>query len=183
MKRALPVMGIALIAGTMLARAKFAATEPLRTTASTSAAAARSLEPRVEPQVTHPPAVPSGRTTTSTAPRAASTVSPVAFGSWELLGVLDRALRLSEIQRMRAEEILRERNRQVDEYGAEVARRGWAQAKDFERRVGAIREEAVRRLAAILDSAQAEQLAWLASAGRLDDHLAIEIPDGLVVLD
>ena len=108
--------------------------------------------------------------------------SPIAT-PWALLGALDRKLRLTDFQKRQAEEIFRERNLKVEDYGIEVARRGWAQLKDFDLRVGGLREDSYRRFAAILDAAQAVEFARQVAVGIPEDHLSIEIPDGLVVLD
>jgi hypothetical protein len=102
---------------------------------------------------------------------------------WALLGALDRTLKLTELQKKQAEEIFRERNRKVDEYGQEVARRGWGQLKDFDLRVGDLRDASYHRFAAILDVAQAAEFARQVAAGIPEDHLSIELPDGLVLLD
>lgn len=185
MRRILPVLALLLIVSAVLARSG-AAPEP---TSPSGRPAPPAAAPTPAEAVIESPAEAVLATAPALRPVATSPAAPVAaaaapaFSSWALLGLLDRTLTLSDLQKKQAEEILRERNRKVDEYGLEVARRGWAQPRDFELRIGAIREEALRRLASVLDGAQAAEFARQAAAGRLDDHLAIEIPDNVLVLD
>jgi hypothetical protein len=99
-----------------------------------------------------------------------------------LVEVLTRLLALSPEQRIRVDEILVDRARQVREYEQEVSRRGWAQPREFESRMGGILDLAQRRLLAVLSSAQGAELIRALAAGIPEDHLSIEIPRHVVTL-
>ncbi len=184
MKRILPGLAL-LLTGTAVLLRTGSAGEPTAATARPAAQAApRPNEVAVEAEsgFRTPTAVAATFAPAAPAPDAVVKAEPVPT-PWALLGVLDRSLLLTELQKRQALEIFRERDRKVEEYGVEVAQRGWAQLKEFELRVGALREDAYRRFAALLDAFQAAEFARQVAVGIPEDHLSIEIPDGLVLLD
>lgn len=116
----------------------------------------------------------------SAPPRGGNALPEAASG---LAVLLRRELGLDPAQAGRLEDILREREDRIAAYHQEIRSSGVFNPRDYDRRTWDLRFESYRRIEALLDSAQRARFQVLASQGRLNDPVAFELDESLVVLD
>ena len=183
MKTALFIVAVGLGGAALAARPEPRFPESRSQIRETRAVAATAARPVVEA------AIPASVPAPAPAPAASSRVeakigaAPAAESPDALVGVLTGLLTLTPFQKAQIQDILWERARRVGEYETEVARRGWARLADFEHRIVQIRDLADRRVMALLSSEQAALYRRALAVGIPEDHLSIEIPEGVVKLD
>ncbi len=97
--------------------------------------------------------------------------------------LFERELSLEPWQRAHAEQVLRERGREVEAYHREVRASGVFVAREYERRVAAIQSASYARIGEVLDGPQYRRFAELLAQGRLGDAVVFEIDTGMAVVE
>jgi len=115
--------------------------------------------------------------------KPASVAASSSPGWRKLLSNLERGLTLSLVQKPRVEEILRQRDAEIQGCHDSIRKSGMLDVRAFEWEVARLKESWYRQVDALLDSAQHEQFVILVEKGLFNEGLAFTVDPGVTVLE
>jgi len=101
----------------------------------------------------------------------------------KMLRTLDQAVGLSSVQQPAFEQVLRERENEIQAYLKSIRVSGILDVRDYEWQSDLMKGSWYRRMDALLDRAQHERFLALLEKGFLNEGLELTIEPGMTVLD
>lgn len=184
MKTAIPLGAILLVGiATSLLRAPIVPARPERSPSVRPPAAAAPVL-----RVSEGKSEDVGLAAAPTAPASAASspapaVKPAPAGWAKMLGTLDRAVGLTVSQQPAFEQLLREREKEIQGFLSSIRSSGILDVRDYEWRSDLMKESWYRRMDALLDGAQHGRFLALLEKGFLNEGLELTIEPGMTVLD
>jgi hypothetical protein len=140
-------------------------------------------ELRPDPEFLEPAAIPQPEPVELRKRSETVSVAPSALSSRKQLQLLEREVILTTIQQIAVEQALRDREDEIKAWHEGIRRAGLIDIRHYEWQVGLMKEAWFRKIDAVLDREQHEQLVVLVGKGFLNEGLAFTVEPGMTVLD
>jgi hypothetical protein len=108
--------------------------------------------------------------------------SGTALAQERTLFLFERELDLRAEQRRFMEEVLAQREKEIESYQKEIVASGIFRTREYELRIKAMQAASYEKMAEVLEGTQRQRLAAVVAEGRLGDTVMFQVPPTLTVI-